>query len=270
MWWSPPTEDSGPPLGNVSRERLFLSLYCPCQVRWLLALCNFPKPLQQHELLTWVQDLTGDASIDDVRPYLEGVSGLDWADTHRDYARKLILETYWLPRTPPPLRPFYPGGSSRVGFLAWGEDLAAVVRADTATLTRLGVTGPVVGETLKRLLDSYLRVVTELADLLSPDLDSLERTRLIEQALGAAGLVSHAVTAQLTRGYQRCPFTGCVYATRFCPHSHLEFCLVNRDSGETVRGPGLIWHLIADHQFFEGPQSPHRVDPEQLVKVLFQ
>jgi hypothetical protein len=33
-------------------------------------------------------------------------------------------------------------------------------------------------------------------------------------------------------------------------------------------GPDLIVHLITEHGFFEGQESPYRVDPERLARLL--
>jgi hypothetical protein len=35
-----------------------------------------------------------------------------------------------------------------------------------------------------------------------------------------------------------------------------------------MRGPELITHLIREHGFFEGFESPYRVDPRALAELL--
>lgn len=35
-----------------------------------------------------------------------------------------------------------------------------------------------------------------------------------------------------------------------------------------ITGPGLIVHLIRAHQFFEGSESPYRVEPRKAIRVL--
>ena len=44
--------------------------------------------------------------------------------------------------------------------------------------------------------------------------------------------------------------------------------ILNRETGESFTGPGLIVHLIREHHFFEGKESPYRVEPEKAVRVL--
>lgn len=106
---------------------------------------------------------------------------------------------------------------------------------------------------------------------------------------------------QVYLGYQYCPFTllrlpwsddaparrllrrqaaGVAYVTepidRELPcrselsyrHANLEFLIVRRDTRQSLRGSGLLAHLIRDHHFFEGEHSPFRLDPEQAARVL--
>ena len=51
-------------------------------------------------------------------------------------------------------------------------------------------------------------------------------------------------------------------------YGDIDFVITNNRTGETLKGPGLIVHLIRDHHFFEGKQSPYRVDPEKAARVL--
>jgi hypothetical protein len=71
------------------------------------------------------------------------------------------------------------------------------------------------------------------------------------------------VFIQQYKGLQECPW-GCEYDLR----SSFEFVILNRQSGEYITAPGLIVHLIHAHQFFEGLESPYRVDPAKVVHVL--
>jgi len=220
------------------------------------------------ELLAWIRAISGDATVDSSAAYAEAVAGLDWHGADREYAAKLVQEVYWLPRTSQALRHLYPGGSSRAGFLGWGEDLDTVLQVDATTLAALQITPQAIGEALKRLLDTYIEVVTEMSDELPLGLDPKERDRRIDDHLLVAGLITHSVSARIFRGYQQCPFPGCSYAKRFCPHSHLVFEITNRRTGEAVAGPGLIWHLVEEHGFFEGKRSPYRIEPGLLSRVL--
>jgi hypothetical protein len=111
----------------------------------------------------------------------------------------------------------------------------------------------------------------------------------------------HDVFLQIYLGYQYCPFTrlrlpwsddiprmevikrrvkGVVYLTaatvRCLPcrselsyrYGNLEFLIVHRDTRRFLRGSGLLVHLIRDHRFFEGEESPFRLDPERAAHVL--
>ena len=42
----------------------------------------------------------------------------------------------------------------------------------------------------------------------------------------------------------------------------------NGDNGFKLAGPGLIVHLIGAHTFFEGFESPYRVEPRALAQLL--
>jgi len=65
------------------------------------------------------------------------------------------------------------------------------------------------------------------------------------------------------RGLQDCPWD-CAPIPWAC----FDFLIVNRRSGESVTGPGLIVHLIREHQFFGGSESPYRVEPLKAIRVL--
>jgi hypothetical protein len=71
------------------------------------------------------------------------------------------------------------------------------------------------------------------------------------------------VFVQQWRGMQECPW-GCGYP----PGASYDFLLLNRKTGAFVTGPGMITHLIREHHFCEGRESPYRVDPIQLARVL--
>jgi hypothetical protein len=64
------------------------------------------------------------------------------------------------------------------------------------------------------------------------------------------------------RGFQPCPW--CYDST----WGYFDFLILNRRSGEYITGPGLIVHLIREHQFFEGSGSPYRLEPLKAIRVL--
>ncbi len=64
------------------------------------------------------------------------------------------------------------------------------------------------------------------------------------------------------RGFQLCPWYG------DSTWGYFDFLILNRQSGKYITGPGLIVHLIREHQFFEGSESPYRVEPINAIRVL--
>ena len=156
------------------------------------------------------------------------------------FVHRMIFRGKFEGRVSRPERKWYPGGSSAAGFLGWGESLEIVIAEDAIVLGNLGITAEKLGLRLKEILDA---------------------------PRGADGFSVKKLT---TRGSQACPFDDC--SLKNClmiAHSNLDFTVVNTRTGEGIMGPGLIWHLVAEHQFFEGKYSGYRVDPVQLVNVLF-
>ncbi len=68
------------------------------------------------------------------------------------------------------------------------------------------------------------------------------------------------VLVETWRGFQDCPWG--------CPDGDcvklgfVDFTITNAETGESIKGPGLIAHLIREHQFFEGRGTPYRVSPK--------
>jgi len=168
--------------------------------------------------------------------------------------------------TPAQLRRFYPGGVSTAGFLAVGEDLDTVLRSDAETLARLQVDARALGLALKALLDRYHELIPPGA--LPFDLSSAALTDWVADTLHRGGLTTHVVQVTRWRGFQMCPFPDCAARGDMAPHSQTDWTITHRATGQAASGPGLLWHLAAEHGFFEGPGSPYRVNPEALASVL--
>jgi hypothetical protein len=66
------------------------------------------------------------------------------------------------------------------------------------------------------------------------------------------------------RGFQECPW-GCDVEPSWWS---FDFLLLNRTTGEFITGPGMIVHLVREHHFFEGMESPYRTDPVKAIRVL--
>jgi hypothetical protein len=43
----------------------------------------------------------------------------------------------------------------------------------------------------------------------------------------------------------------------------------NLKTNQTIRWSDLNIHLILEHSFFEGKHSPFRLDPEELISIIF-
>ncbi len=60
-----------------------------------------------------------------------------------------------------------------------------------------------------------------------------------------------------------------------CPWPHHVRCLkrittaTQVDTGKRIRWSELNTHLIKEHGFFEGRGSPFRIEPRQLVEIIF-
>ena len=160
-------------------------------------------------------------------------------DFHRELSREQILEDYWKPRTPEEVLRFYPDGDSMAGFLGWGEKLEEVIEDDRKVVEGLGHT--------------YEEISFKLREVLKGK--------------------NEDYTVKMTHGfygYQNCPFEGCEFnRKKTCPHGNANYVITNTKSGKRVGLPGMIWHLIGAHEFFEGKETSYRVDPKQLIEVLF-
>jgi hypothetical protein len=144
-----------------------------------------------------------------------------------------------------------PGAFSQRGFLGEHERLADVLEADAATLAELSLSGEDLAAPLDRLLDAA------------------------EAARGRPARVDDRfdVDIEVFTGFQICPWApdpnrGQCPAGGGVRHASVEWRLHNRETGDRLSGPGLIVHLIRAHGFFEGFESPGRVDPRLLAKLL--
>jgi hypothetical protein len=143
-----------------------------------------------------------------------------------------------------------PGAFSRRGFLGAAEKLTDVIAADALTLKSMNL--------------DCARIAAALESLITAAEQSPERSAF-------AGSLQCRV--QIHQGFQICPWAsdprrGQCTAGGGVRHASVEWSIINVATGETLRGPGLIVHLIRDHQFFEGTHSPDRVDPERLAALL--
>lgn len=170
-----------------------------------------------------------------------------------------------------------PGAMSRGGFLGTTESLEAVLTKDRHTLEEAQVTYDQVADALERVLQSALdqhqQLSTREIEKRHVELPSLSRPWFAprfsldhlpdpEKGYWVDGTLQVFFTVY--RGFQLCPWCG------DNTWGYFDFLILNRRSGEYITGPGLIVHLIRAHQFFEGSESPYRVEPIKAIRVLEQ
>jgi hypothetical protein len=174
-----------------------------------------------------------------------------------------------------------PAAYSSQGFLGQTESLENVVAQDSQTLKTLGISHEQIAIALENVMqcvkdqsyklseDNYPEFVEREGEGYIPDLyhpESIPRFSLDNLPNTDVGyLVGNKLQVFNVqyRGMQECPW-GCEYEE----WGSFEFLILNRQSGKFVTFPGLIVHLIRKHHFFEGLESPYRVDPAEVVQVL--
>jgi hypothetical protein len=143
-----------------------------------------------------------------------------------------------------------PGVLSQGGFLGANERLADVLAVDSETLAELGV--------------SYADLAEKLGVLIQRGVSAADHTAHVDH---------FAITIRSYSGFQICPWSADIHRSQCTAgggvqFSSLDWCIRNTRTGQEMCGPGLIVHLIRDHHFFEGLESPYRVDPRELVHLL--
>lgn len=191
-----------------------------------------------------------------------------------------------------------PHAYSDVGFLGVTESLESVLSQDEQTFKNLGITFEKVGGELQRIIGATREQKRKLK---SPESREHERAsfdwyqKAVKQTLPP--IFTHENLPDLDignlfdkyqvffmefRGGQECPwdcntYESGVHRIGLQPQksddkvplwSSFDFLLINRQTGEYIFAPGLIVHLIMEHHFFEGKESPYRVEPSKLVQVL--
>ena len=144
-----------------------------------------------------------------------------------------------------------PGAFSQRGFLGEHESLEYVLAADARALEELGLTAEELADPLDRLIDAA---------------EAARRRPVRVDGRFAIGI-------EVFTGFQICPWapdpnSGQCVAGGGVRHASVEWQLRNLRTGERLGGPGLIVHLIRAHGFFEGIESPSRVDPGALARIL--
>lgn len=171
-----------------------------------------------------------------------------------------------------------PGASSSKGFLGRTESLEAVVDQDGQTLKELGLSHDQIADALEDVLRCALDQRDEMSK--SDYAEYLKREGRdplhLQKSLRCCTIdslpdtdVGYLVRGTLQvfvvqyRGFQECPWE-CEDAA----WGSFDFLILNRPLGQVLTGPGLLVHLIRKHHFFEGLESPYRVDPFRAAQVL--
>ena len=143
-----------------------------------------------------------------------------------------------------------PGALSVRGFLGPNESLRTVMAADSQAMQRSGVTFESLAASIEVLIAAASGSSTHEATVNG----------------------THHVRIQQYLGFQICPWSPDpqhMQCTGRGVHlSSLDWRVENLRTGQVLRGPGLIVHLMHDHHFCEGPESPYRVDPVALAELL--
>lgn len=131
---------------------------------------------------------------------------------------------------------------SACGFM--GQDTRTVweiIDADSTTLEKLGTTKEKIAQRMQEITQQGLR--------------------------GMGDWVSVSTVLQVhindARGSIPCPWAhGVRCLKRITEIKHL-------DTGQTVRWSDLSIHLVKEHGFFQGHGSPYRLEPKELVTILW-
>jgi hypothetical protein len=142
-----------------------------------------------------------------------------------------------------------PGVFSTRGFLGEKEKLEDILNHDREILESMGV--------------SFSEIGNSLANLLNAAIASKNR---YENDM-------FVVKLKLFPGFQICPWSKNPHQEQCSNGGGVQFgsvdwLIFNKLLNASISGSGLIVHLIRDHHFFEGLQSPYRADPIDLIKVL--
>ena len=148
-----------------------------------------------------------------------------------------------------PISRMRPGRFSQGGFLGLTEKLETVMQHDAALLERFHLNY----ETIAARLDDLLNLCT-----------------------GKIRKVNHqhfTIEVEVLKGFQICPWATDPYNSQCTAgagvkHASVTWTISNKKKKIKMTGPGLIVHLIRDHHFFEGQESPYRVDPIRLSAML--
>ncbi len=143
-----------------------------------------------------------------------------------------------------------PGILSQKGFLGATEELDNLLVRDEKTLDKIGVTFSSIADQLELLIKTAL-----------------------DQPHHKASVGIFRISVTVFPGFQICPWAPdihggqCTYG-KGVRYGSLDWCIRNLESNLEMCGSGLMVHLIRDHHFFEGIESPYRIDPIKISRLL--
>lgn len=143
-----------------------------------------------------------------------------------------------------------PGVLSQGGFLGECEKLEDVIAHDAQILDKLGVT--------------YEELAGKLEELI----------QIAKKTPSHTVRIGHFdVKVTVYPGFQICPWSPDIHHGQCdvgsgARYASIEWFIRNLNTWRKACGPGLAVHLIRDHHFFQGFESPYRVDPYELTCLL--
>ena len=154
------------------------------------------------------------------------------------------------------------------GFLGSTESLLDVISQDAQTLDQFKVSYEQIADKLLMLLSpavKHTKGMSPYPNLYKPEtVPAFTMDNLPDINSGYLSDNLQIFTIGY-KGLQDCPWE-CEKFGDF-PGS-FDFLIINRETGEFITGPALIIHLIREHHFFEGVESPYRTDPALLIRMI--
>lgn len=126
-------------------------------------------------------------------------------------------------------RRLWPGSYSSRGFMGRNESLLEIIERDRRTMERLELSYDILAIELRHILNSCRQ----------------NNESVIMQRNTQDGLLEIKVEIVTYVGRQECPWLEC--NNYYVYGNNLDWTLTNLKTGEKLRGPGMIVHLIAEH-----------------------
>lgn len=159
-----------------------------------------------------------------------------------------------------------PGSMSQVGFLEEGESLLEVIRSDWEVVERFKTNHAEIAATVERLIRKELRPVQGFEYQTAKDLHGVHAEHPGEQSCPwgcrargqTLGILVKTETLMNNLHEIRGAVLDLGFEDRRSPDAATFYVVVT----------GLLPHLIRQHLFFEGKESPYRADPKLLIQAL--